>query len=197
MLKRFFDIIFSFIGLIISSPFLLIIAVLIVLDSKGGIFFKQTRVGKNNKDFSLYKFRTMQKDSDVKGLITIGNKDSRITKVGLFLRKYKLDELPQFFNVFIGNMSIVGPRPEVRKYVEMYDEEQMKVLSVKPGLTDYASIEYINESEILGKVDEPEKVYYEEIIPAKLKLNLIYIEEQNFITDLKIILRTFVKILNL
>ncbi len=197
MLKRFFDIIFSFIGLIISSPFLLIIAVLIIFDSKGGIFFKQTRVGKNNKDFSLYKFRTMQKDSDVKGLITIGNKDSRITKVGLFLRKYKLDELPQFFNVFIGNMSIVGPRPEVRKYVEMYEEEQMKVLSVKPGLTDYASIEYINESEILGKVDEPEKVYYEEIIPAKLKLNLIYIKEQNFITDLKIILRTFVKILNL
>ena len=197
MLKRFFDIIFSFIGLIISSPFLIIIAVLIVFDSKGGIFFKQIRVGKNNIDFSLYKFRTMQKNSDVKGLITIGNKDSRITKVGLFLRKYKLDELPQFFNVFIGNMSIVGPRPEVRKYVEMYEEEQMKVLSVKPGLTDYASIEYINESEILGKVDEPEKVYYEEIIPAKLKLNLIYIKEQNFITDLKIILRTFVKILNL
>jgi len=197
MLKRFFDIIFSFIGLIISSPFLIIIAVLIVFDSKGGIFFKQIRVGKNNIDFSLYKFRTMQKNSDVKGLITIGNKDSRITKVGLFLRKYKLDELPQFFNVFIGNMSIVGPRPEVRKYVEMYDKEQMKVLSVKPGLTDYASIEYINESEILGKVDEPEKVYYEEIIPAKLKLNLIYIKEQSFITDLKIILRTLVKILNL
>ncbi|MCF8298526.1 MAG: sugar transferase [Saprospiraceae bacterium] len=194
MLKRTFDIIASFIGIIICLPFLIIISLFIVIDSKGGVFYKQNRVGRNNQDFILFKFRTMKSNAELKGLITIGEKDSRITRVGLFLRKFKLDELPQLLNVFIGDMSIVGPRPEVRKYVEMYDYKQMKVLSVRPGLTDYSSIEYINENEILGKVENPEEVYINEIMPAKLNLNLKYIEEKSFSTDLKIIFKTLGKI---
>lgn len=195
MLKRLFDIFFSSIGLIIIFPFFIIIALLIVIDSPGGIFYKQIRVGKGNTDFYLFKFRSMRTDSDKKGLLTVGGRDSRITRMGYFIRKYKIDELPQLINVLLGDMSLVGPRPEVRKYVEMYTVEQKKVLSVKPGITDYASIEYSNENELLGKAEDPEAVYIHEIMPAKLKLNLKYIAEQGLATDFKIIFRTIRKIL--
>jgi len=195
MLKRIFDIFFSFIGLVILLPFFLIIGLLLVIDSPGGMFYKQVRVGKNYKDFQLFKFRSMRTDSDKKGLLTVGGRDSRITRMGYFIRKYKIDELPQLLNVFLGDMSLVGPRPEVRKYVSLYNESQKKVLSVKPGITDFASIEYSNENEILGKAENPEQVYIDEIMPAKLNLNLKYIAEQSFITDLKIIFKTIVKII--
>jgi lipopolysaccharide/colanic/teichoic acid biosynthesis glycosyltransferase len=195
MLKRLFDIFFSLIGLIILLPVFLIISLLIVTDSRGGIFYRQVRVGKDSKDFRLFKFRSMVTNADKKGLLTVGGKDSRITRMGYFLRKYKLDELPQLLNVLFGDMSLVGPRPEVRKYVDMYNEEQRKVLSVRPGITDYASIEYSNENELLGSVPNPEEVYINEVMPAKLNLNLRYIREQGLLTDLKIIFMTFAKIL--
>jgi len=195
LLKRLFDIIFSLIVLLTLLPIFIVVAVLIIVDSKGGIFFKQIRVGKNNVDFSLFKFRTMTVGSDKKGQITIGNKDSRITKVGSILRKYKLDEFPQLINILNGEMSIVGPRPEVRKYVELYTKEQLNVLSVKPGLTDYASLEYINESEILGNSEDPNQTYIDEIMPLKLKLNLKYISKISFITDLSLIFKTIIRIL--
>ena len=195
MLKRLFDIIFSLIVLLTFLPLFIVIAVLIIVDSKGGVFFKQIRVGKNNVDFFLYKFRTMSVGSDKKGEITIGNNDSRITKVGSVLRKYKLDEFPQLLNILNGEMSIVGPRPEVRKYVEIYTKEQLNVLSVKPGLTDYASLEYINESEILGNSEDPNQTYINEIMPIKLKLNLRYISKISFITDLSLIFKTIIRIL--
>lgn len=193
--KRLFDIFFSLIGLIILLIPFLIISIIISLDSKGGVFYKQTRVGKNGADFSLLKFRSMATDSDKSGLLTVGGRDNRITKIGYSLRKYKIDELPQLINVLFGEMSLVGPRPEVRKYVDLYNSEQKKVLSVKPGITDYASIEYSNENELLGKAENPEEVYINEIMPAKLKLNLKYIEEQGVITDLRIIFSTIGKIL--
>ena len=195
MLKRLFDFFFSLIGLIILSPLIFIISILIIIDSKGGIFYKQKRVGKNNKDFYLIKFRTMKTGADKQGLLTVGSKDSRITKVGFFLRKHKLDELPQLINILKGDLSFVGPRPEVRKYIELYDERQKQVFKVKPGLTDYASLEYINESEILSKAANPEKVYIEKIMPAKLELNLKYINESGIKTDMKIIYKTLRKIL--
>ena len=195
MLKRLFDIIFSLIVLFTLLPVFIVVAVLIGVDSKGGVFFKQIRVGKNNVDFFLYKFRTMSVGSDKKGQITIGNNDGRITKVGSLLRKYKLDEFPQLLNILNGEMSIVGPRPEVRKYVELYTKEQLNVLSVKPGLTDYASLEYINESEILGNSEDPNQTYINEIMPLKLKLNLKYISKISFITDLSLIFKTIIRIL--
>lgn len=194
-MKRLFDIFFSFWGLFFLLPYLAIIAIFIVADSKGGVFFKQVRVGKNNKDFKIFKFRTMKPDSDKKGLITVGAKDNRVTKIGYYLRKYKLDELPQLINVLVGDMSFVGPRPEVRKYVEIYNPEQQKVLEVKPGITDYASIEYSNENELLAKSNDPDKTYIEEVMPAKLKLNLKYINEIGLSTDIKIIFATIKKIL--
>lgn len=194
-MKRIFDIFFSFIGLaILLIPFLLI-SLIIVFDSPGGIFYRQLRVGKGGKDFKLLKFRSMRSNADKSGLLTVGGRDSRITKVGYYIRKYKVDELPQLINVLLGDMSLVGPRPEVRKYVDLYTADQLNVLNAKPGITDYASIEYSNENEILGKAADPEKVYIEEIMPAKLKLNLKYIEEQGILTDLKIIFRTVFKIL--
>lgn len=193
--KRLFDIFFSLIGLLVLFIPFIIISIIIVLDSRGGIFYKQTRVGKDGIDFSLLKFRSMATGSDKSGLLTVGGRDSRITKIGYSLRKYKIDELPQLINVLAGDMSLVGPRPEVRKYVELYNLEQKKVLSVKPGITDYASIEYSNENELLGKAENPEEVYINEIMPAKLKLNLKYIEEQGLGTDFKIIFRTIGKIL--
>ena len=196
MIKRLFDITFSFLALLILLPLFLLIGLLIVLDSKGGVFYKQMRVGKNNKDFGLYKFRTMRKDAHKSGLLTVGGRDARITDVGYYLRKYKLDELPQFINIFKGQMSFVGPRPEVRKYVDLYNEEQLKVLSVKPGLTDYASIEYMDENDLLAKSADPEQTYIKEIMPAKLDLNLRYINDQSFLTDMKIILRTLLKIVS-
>lgn len=181
-------------GLIIFSPFLILISVVIYLSSKGGVFYKQLRVGKGGKDFHLFKFRTMVPDAEKTGQITVGGRDPRVTGVGYFLRKYKLDELPQLFNIFLGEMSVVGPRPEVKKYVDMYTEEQRKVLQVKPGLTDYASIKYSNENEILGRSENPEKTYVEEIMPNKLELNLKYIEEVGLATDVKLIFQTIRKV---
>jgi lipopolysaccharide/colanic/teichoic acid biosynthesis glycosyltransferase len=194
-LKRAFDIFFSFIGILLLLPFFLIISLLIILDSRGGIFYRQARVGKNEVDFYLLKFRSMRIDADKKGLLTVGERDPRVTRVGYYLRSYKIDELPQLLNVLKGDMSLVGPRPEVRKYVALYNKEQKKVLSVKPGITDYASIEYSNENEILGKAENPEQVYINEIMPAKLHLNLKYIAEKSLGTDFKIIFRTFRKII--
>jgi len=194
MTKRLFDLLFSFLGMVVLSPLFLIVSLFIISDSKGGVFYCQKRVGKNNKDFNLIKFRTMMTGADNKGLLTIGEQDQRITKTGRWLRKYKLDELPQLINILKGEMSFVGPRPEVRKYVELYSPEQAIVLSVRPGLTDYASLEYINENQVLSNFSDPEKAYEEIIMPAKLLLNLKYISEQGMITDLEIIFKTLRKI---
>jgi len=191
MLKRFFDIIFSFAGVIILSPVFLIIVILIKSDSAGKVIYRQFRIGKNGKDFNLLKFRTMKVDSDKSGLLTIGGHDSRITKAGYLLRKYKLDELPQLVNVFTGDMSFVGPRPEVSKYVKLYTEQQKKVLEVKPGITDIASIKYRNENELLENSKDPERFYIEEIMPDKIKMNLDYINERSFFKDIKLIFMTF------
>ena len=190
MAKRAFDFLFSVIGLVAITPVMLLLALIITIDSKGGVFYKQVRIGKNKKPFKLYKFRSMSTDADKKGLLTVGNKDSRITKIGYYLRKYKLDELPQLINVLYGNMSFVGPRPEVEKYVKLYNQEQLMVFNVKPGITDWASIKYVNENEILAKSSQPEKTYIEEIMPAKLKLNLEYVKHNNVFVDIKIILLT-------
>lgn len=193
---RFFDILFSGFGLILLSPVFLVVSIWIKIDSSGPVFYRQVRVGKNGYDFKLLKFRSMRVGSDAKGLITIGGRDARITKVGYFIRKYKLDELPQLINVFVGNMSLVGPRPEVRKYVDLYTSEQRKVLSVKPGITDYASIEYVDENEILGKATDPEKIYIEQIMPDKIKYNLKYITHQTVGEYFKIIFLTFRRIVS-
>jgi hypothetical protein len=166
----------------------------ILLDSRGGIFYRQIRVGKNNHDFYLLKFRSMKSNSDKKGLLTVGSNDSRITNSGKFLRKYKVDELPQLINVLKGEMSIVGPRPEVRKYVDLYTSQQKNVLSVRPGITDYASIEFRNENDILANSKNPEEVYINEIMPAKLDLNLKYIGNRTVSTYLKIIIKTVIKV---
>jgi lipopolysaccharide/colanic/teichoic acid biosynthesis glycosyltransferase len=195
-LKRIIDIIASSIGIVLLLPIFIIIYLIVVFESRGGGFYKQIRVGKNGNDFGLLKFRTMRSGSDKKGLLTVGGRDPRITRTGYYLRKYKLDELPQLLNVLIGDMSLVGPRPEVRKYVELYNEIQKKVLQIKPGITDFASIEFSNENEILGRAANPEKIYIEEIMPKKLELNLKYISEQSVWTDLKIIIRTIIKIVN-
>jgi len=190
---RFFDILFSSLGLIILSPLFLILAIWIKLDSKGPIFYKQLRVGKNDENFYLFKFRTMFMNADKNGLITVGDRDPRVTRAGYFFRKYKLDELPQLVNVLLGNMSLVGPRPEVRKYVEMYTPEQRKVLTVKPGLTDYASIRYIDENKVLAKSDDPERTYIDAIIPEKIRYNMKYIEHQSVKEYFKIIFLTIRK----
>lgn len=194
-MKRLMDLVLSLLGLLFLSPVLILLALLVKLDSKGPVLYKQVRVGKGNEDFRLWKFRSMKVASDKKGLLTVGNKDNRITRVGYYLRKYKLDELMQLVNVLKGDMSLVGPRPEVRKYVDMYNQEQLTVLNVQPGITDYASLEYINENEILARSDDPEATYINEVMPAKLKLNMRYIAEAGVVTDLKIILRTIMKIL--
>jgi len=194
MLKRFIDIILSFIALLLLFPFFILFAILIKIDSKGPVFYCQSRVGKNNRDFKLWKLRSMRKSNTNQSLITVGN-DERITKAGRFLRAYKLDELPQLFNIIIGDMSIVGPRPEVRKYVEEYIGDQLRVLSVRPGLTDYASLEYFNESETLEKFENPEKAYIDIIMPAKIELNLKYIDDKNPGKDFAIILKTVGRII--
>jgi len=193
-MKKLFDFAFSIAGLVILSPLFLVISVWIKLDSKGSVFYKQVRVGKNSSDFKLYKFRTMRTDSDKSGLLTVGGRDPRITGAGYFLRKFKLDELPQLFNIAAGEMSFVGPRPEVRKYVDMYNDEQRKVLSVLPGITDVASIKYRNENELLEKAEDPESYYIESIMPDKLKLNLDYIEQRSFTNDIKVIFKTLTAI---
>lgn len=194
MAKRLFDIIFSILGIVILSPFLLIISVLILFTSAGGAFYRQIRVGKNGNEFKVFKFRTMRKDADKSGSLTVGMRDNRITAIGFYLRKYKLDELPQLFNILLGEMSFVGPRPEVPKYVALYDNEQKAVLAVKPGLTDYASIVYSEENKLLATAENPEEFYVKKVMPAKLKLNLRYINEMNLETDLKVILKTIGKI---
>lgn len=189
-MKRLFDIVFSFLGLIFLSWLFIIIALAVGLTSKGGVFYKQKRVGRYNKDFVLYKFRSMKVDSDKKSLITIGNRDSRITSVGYFIRKYKLDELPQLLNVFKGDMSFVGPRPEVRYYVDMYTDDQKKVLDFRPGITDPASIAYRNENELLSTKDSPKEYYIQFVMPDKIRINLQYQAKRTFFSDIKIIFLT-------
>ena len=193
-MRRFFDFILSLVGLVVLAPIFIVLAIWIKTDSKGPVFYKQVRVGQNGIDFGLFKFRSMVVDADKKGLITVGGRDPRITRSGYFIRKYKLDELPQLINVLVGDMSLVGPRPEVRKYVDLYTDEQQKVLSVKPGITDYASIEYMDENEILGKSSDPEKTYIEEIMPEKIKYNMKYIQNKNVSEYFKIIFLTLLKI---
>ncbi len=193
---RFFDILFSIIGLVLLLPIFILIYLLIVIESHGAAFYHQTRVGKNGNDFVLHKFRSMRVGSDKKSLITIGNRDSRMTCVGYFIRKYKMDELPQLFNVLIGDMSLVGPRPEVRKYVELYNDSEKKVLAVKPGITDYASIEYVDENTLLGESSDPEKLYIEQIMPHKIKLNMKYINNFGVKEYFRIIFFTIKKIIS-
>ena len=194
MLKRIFDIILSLFGLIILLPFMLIIAIFIKLDSKGPVFFKQLRVTKNGREFKIFKYRTMRVGSDKYSQITVG-KDKRITEIGSFLRKYKLDEIPQLINVLVGDMSLVGPRPEVPKYVNLYTEEQKEILKVRAGITDYASIEFSNENDLLASEENPEKAYIEKVMPKKIELNKKYLSEISVLTDIKIILLTIKKIL--
>lgn len=195
MIKRFSDILFSFLGLLVLFPFFLLISLCIICIDGFPVFYNQKRVGRKGRDFFVMKFRTMKKDAEKKGALTISSKDPRITRTGSFLRKYKIDELPQLFNVLFGDMSLVGPRPEVRKYVNLYNRDQLKVLEVKPGITDPASIEFANENELLGRSKDPEKTYINEIMPAKLKLNLEYIRKQNFFSDLGVIFRTIFRVL--
>ncbi|MFR7607519.1 sugar transferase [Odoribacter laneus] len=190
-MKRFFDIVASGCGLLVLGPLFLIVAIWIKSDSDGPVFYRQMRVGRDNKDFKLFKFRSMRVGSDKKGLITIGGHDPRITRSGYFIRKYKLDELPQLINVFLGDMSLVGPRPEVRKYVDMYTREQMHVLEVRPGITDLASIRYRNENELLEKTENPDKYYVEVIMRDKLRINLEYVKNHSFWYDIKLIFLTF------
>ena len=192
---RFFDILFSGIGLVMMSPLFLIIYLLIRIESKGSGFYSQERIGKNGIPFKLYKFRSMRQGADKGSLITVGGHDPRITRVGYFIRKYKLDELPQLWNVIIGDMSLVGPRPEVKKYTQFYTKEQKRVLSVRPGITDWASIEYVDENIILGQAEDPDKTYIEIIMPDKIRYNMKWIDNQSIIEYFKIIFMTFYKIL--
>lgn len=195
-MKRLFDIIASGCGLIILSPLFVILAIWIKLDSKGPIFYRQVRVGRYNKDFRIFKFRSMRVGADKQGLITVGGRDPRVTRSGYFIRKYKLDEFPQLINVFVGDMSLVGPRPEVRKYVDMYTEEQMRVLDVRPGITDLASIRYRNENELLEKAEDPDQFYVDVIMQDKLAINLEYVANHSFWYDIKLIFKTFWEIVS-
>jgi lipopolysaccharide/colanic/teichoic acid biosynthesis glycosyltransferase len=189
-MKRLFDIIASGCGLLLLSPLLLCIAIWIKLDSEGPVFFRQVRVGRYNKDFRIFKFRSMRVGSDKGSLVTIGGRDPRITRSGYFIRKFKIDELPQLINVFIGDMSLVGPRPEVRHYVNYWTPEQLHVLDVRPGITDPASIKYRNENELLEKADDPEKFYIEVIMQEKILLYLQYVRNASFLYDIKLIFNT-------
>lgn len=195
-LKRLFDIVASFCGIVILFPLIVIVSILIKLTSKGSVLFKQVRVTKNGRLFKIYKFRTMRENSEGNKQITVGN-DSRITGIGHVLRKTKLDELPQLFNVLKGEMSLVGPRPEVPKYVELYTKEQREILKVSAGITDYASIYFSNESELLGEAENPEEFYIKKIMPYKIELNKKYIKEIGIVTDIKLIILTILKILGL
>lgn len=194
-MKRLFDIISSGLGLIVLSPLFVVLAVWIKADSKGPVFYRQTRVGRNNRDFRLYKFRSMRPDSDKLGLITVGGHDPRVTRSGYYIRKYKLDEFPQLINVFLGDMSLVGPRPEVRKYVDMYTPEQMRVLTVRPGITSLASIRYRNENDILAAADDPDRCYIEQVMPDKLAIDLEYVDRATLWNDIKLIFSTFKEII--
>lgn len=190
-MKRLFDIVASGLGLLVLSPLFLILAIWIKLDSKGPVFYRQVRVGRNNKDFRIFKFRSMSVGSDKGSLVTIGGHDPRITRSGYFIRKFKFDELPQLINVFVGDMSLVGPRPEVRHYVDYWTPEQMHVLDVRPGITDPASIKFRNENELMEKAEDPEKYYIEVIMQEKLKLYLEYVNNHSFFGDIGLIFKTF------
>lgn len=193
-MTRLLDIFLSFLGLLILSPVLLVIAIWIALGSKGPVIYKQKRVGKNGREFLMFKFRTMYTDAEKQGFLTVGTTDKRITPQGLFLRKYKLDELPQLFNVLTGEMSVVGPRPEVKKYVDLYTPEERSVLNVLPGITDIASVVYRNENEILATQADPEKYYIEYIMPEKIKLNQRFLANPTVVNYLKVIYHTFRKV---
>ena len=190
-MKRIFDIIASSLGLLLLSPLFLVLAIWIKLDSKGPVFYRQVRVGKDNKDFRIFKFRSMRVGSDKGSLVTIGGRDPRVTRSGYFIRKFKLDEFPQLINVFVGDMSLVGPRPEVRHYVDYWTPEQMHVLDVRPGITDPASIKFRNENELLEQAEDPEKYYIEVVMQEKLKLYLEYVQNHSFWGDIKLIFQTF------
>lgn len=190
-MKRIFDILASGFGLLVLSPVFLVLAIWIKLDSKGPVFYRQVRVGRHNKDFRIFKFRSMRVGSDKGSLVTIGGRDPRVTRSGYFIRKFKLDEFPQLINVFVGDMSLVGPRPEVRHYVDFWTPEQMRVLDVRPGITDPASIKFRNENELLEKADDPERYYIDVIMQDKIKLYLEYVEKHNFFYDLGLIFKTF------
>lgn len=190
-MKRLFDIVASGCGLIVLSPLFLVLAVWIKLDSPGPVFYRQVRVGRGNKDFRIFKFRSMRVGSDKGSLVTIGGRDPRVTRSGYFIRKFKLDEFPQLINVFVGDMSLVGPRPEVRHYVDYWTPEQMRVLDVRPGITDPASIKFRNENELLEQAEDPEKYYIEVIMQEKLKLYLEYVQNHSFWSDIKLIFQTF------
>lgn len=194
-MKRAFDFLFSLFILVLFFPIGLVISILILFSSRGGIFYMQERIGRQGMPFKLYKFRSMRVDADKSGKLTVGMKDPRITGVGIFIRKYKLDEFPQFINVLRGEMSIVGPRPEVREFVAFYSDSQKKVLDVKPGITDYASIEYFNENELLAASDNPKKTYIEDIMPDKIKINQKYLANPSLSHDLKIIFKTILRVL--
>ena len=194
-MKRVFDILFSLTVLVLFLPFGLVISIMILLSSKGGVFYTQTRIGKNKKPFPLLKFRSMKIESDKQGKLTVGMNDKRITKIGVFIRKYKLDEFPQFINVLKGDMSFVGPRPEVEEYVNLYSEKELKILDVKPGITDYASLEYFRENELLAQSKNPEKTYIEEIMPKKIALNYKYLKNPTLPHDFKIIFKTILRII--
>ncbi len=190
-MKRLFDIVASGLGLIVLSPLFLVLAIWIKLDSKGPVFYRQVRVGWHNKEFRIFKFRSMRVGADKGSLVTIGGHDPRITRSGYFIRKFKFDELPQLINVFIGDMSLVGPRPEVRHYVDYWTPEQMHVLDVRPGITDPASIKFRNENELMEKAEDPEKYYIEVIMQEKIRLYLKYVEKSSFFYDLGLIFKTF------
>ena len=193
-MKRTLDICISLLILALFLPFGLVLMVFISLESAGGVFYLQERVGQNGQLFKLIKFRSMRPNADNGSQITIGNRDPRITRIGYFIRRFKIDEFPQFINVIKGDMSIVGPRPEVPHYVKLYTAEQKKVLAAKPGITDYASLAYFNENEILAKAADPQKVYLEQIMPAKIELNQRYLSDPSLFKDLKIIWLTALKI---
>lgn len=194
-MKRFFDILIAFFALLLLFPLFFILGILVMSSGKGGVFFKQERIGKNRVPFLLLKFRSMRVDAEQSGQLTVGDRDPRITPIGVFLRKSKLDELPQLINVLNGEMSLVGPRPEVAKYVALYPEKYLPVLAVRPGITDPASIAFIEESELLAQSTNPEKTYIEEILPQKLALQLAYVEEQGALKDLRVILKTVQRII--
>ena len=193
-MKRLCDIVLSALGLILLSPLFLVLSIWVAMDSTGGVFYRQIRVGRGGRDFKLLKFRSMRIGADKKGLITVGEKDARITKSGYYIRKYKFDELPQLINVLKGDMSFVGPRPEVRKYVELYSDEQLRVLNVRPGITDPASIQYSNENELLEKAENPEQYYIDTVMPDKLRINLEYLENRTLWSDFKVIIKTISKV---
>lgn len=193
-MKRVFDIVASGLGLVVLCPLFAVLAVWIKCDSKGPVFYRQVRVGRGNKDFRIYKFRSMRQGADKKGLITVGGHDPRVTRSGYYIRKYKLDEFPQLINVFVGDMSLVGPRPEVRKYVDMYTPEQMRVLDVRPGITSLASLRYRNENELLAQADDPDRCYVEKVMPDKIAIDLEYVANAGLWTDIKLIFATIAAI---